>query len=184
MNTLAELKTAKASYGVFFCRWLPVGFWMLVFRRGLEGLSLVAGRYVEARAVFGELLTQLCLITLLFSLIAGRWVGPRTEWRLNPRSVSEDRCSFVDGCCRYCLFLIFSSFFASGKLRFINVTFPRWLHFFIVFIITLPLKSAIEVTQFDKRPCIIIFDKSYASLWKHAYSNIQKIWPPKKKTFR
>ena len=66
---------------------------MLVLRSGLEGLSLLAGRYPEsilykyiagryrpvrvagqdaARAVCGELLTQLWLVTLLSSLTAGR----------------------------------------------------------------------------------------------------------------
>ena len=137
MNTLTELKTAKASDGAVFSVTWSVGFLMQVFRSGLEGMSLVAGRYIAAWAVSGELLTQLWLTTLLPSLTAGRWVGPRTEWRLHPRYVSEHWCLFVDVCCGSYLFLIFSFFFFLPREDCVSWLWPFLGNFIYIIVLLL-----------------------------------------------
>ena len=61
-------------------------------------IKLPSGLY--GRCIFAWLLTQLWLIALLPSLIARRWVGPQTKWRLPPQSISDGRCLAIYVCGR------------------------------------------------------------------------------------
>ena len=110
MNTLAELKTAKASDGAGFF------FRGAVARYRETGWSEGGPR----RAVNPILVDN---IAFLFDC---KPVRRASDWMEDASSVCFGGLELVCRCLLWVLFVItFSSFFASGELRFVTVAFPR-----------------------------------------------------------